>query len=118
MRAVRPPGHNGPVTADPPSSGRRRLRALPPVAWALRRSGPRPRPTRRNWAFDALLVAVFIVVALSGTDITGHLFETTSDTNAVMAVPVPPGPDLPPAPRPAVEPYGGYRHDSQGPGWV
>ncbi|WP_245664879.1 sensor histidine kinase [Actinoplanes subtropicus] len=109
------------MTADPPPSRWRRFRALPPVAWALRRSGPPPRPTRRNWAFDALLVAVFVVAALGGTGLAGHLFETTtSDSTVVHAVPVPEvgGPDIPPLPRPAPEPYYGEPHDSQGPGWV
>ncbi|WP_312033780.1 histidine kinase [Actinoplanes sp. TBRC 11911] len=86
---------------------------FPLVARALRRSGPQPRLTRRNWAFDGLLVAVFIVAALSGTDITGHLFDTTSD--AVQVLPPPDLPGLPPVPIP----YGvGVPTDPQGPGWI
>jgi signal transduction histidine kinase len=114
MRAVRPPVHNGPVKAL--------LTAL------RRRSGPQPRMTRRNWAFDGLLVVVFIVVALSGTDITDHLFDTTND--AVPVVQIPDLPDLPDLPelsdgprRPAIptDPWGNdlrEMRDPQGPGWV
>jgi signal transduction histidine kinase len=135
MRAARPPGENVPVTADPPPSRWRRFLASPPVVRALRRSGPQPRPTRRNWAFDGLLVAVFVVAALSGTDITGHLFDTTSDTVRVQYLPVPAVPDEPPLP--AVPPDGpryvdssgavlvpvdpsevGDGSDPQGPGWI
>jgi signal transduction histidine kinase len=85
----------------------------------LGRSGPQPRLTRRNWAFDGLLVAVFIVVALSGTDITGHLFDTTSDTARSMYV-GPPPPGLPDLPREIpFPPYGVGEHDDpQGPGWI
>jgi signal transduction histidine kinase len=129
MPSGRPPGHNEPVTADPPPSRWRRFLALPLVVRALRRSGPKPRPTRRNWAFDGLLVAVFIVAALSGTDITGHLFDTTSDGAAVHSVPQPPEPPVPdqPArpgtpvqlePRLPVDPYAGDLNDPQGPGWI
>ncbi len=78
--------------------------------------------TRRNWVFDALLVAVFVVAALSGTDITGHLFDTTGDA---PSVPYPPGVPFPPdLPRPPVDagpafPYGeGHPTDAQGPGWI
>jgi signal transduction histidine kinase len=133
MRAVRPPGHNEPVTADPPPSRWRRFLASPPVARALRHSGPQPRPTRRNWAFDALLVTVFIVAALSGTDITGHLFDTTSDTPIVQFGPTPPAagrPDRPVPPDPVI-PAGPNNpndpanpnnpanpQDPQGPGWI
>ncbi|MFI5893480.1 sensor histidine kinase [Actinoplanes sp. NPDC051513] len=92
------------MTADPP---------LTRVAKALRRSGPQPRLTRRNWAFDVLLVAAFIVVALSGTDITGHLFETTSD--AAMMAPLPDVPDVLAIP---VPPYERHLIDPQGPGWI
>src|SRR4051794_10120914 len=114
-RSRRPPG--GRAAPAPPRGG------PPPRA---RRGGggprrpppPRRAPPRRNWAFDALLVAVFIVAALSGTGITGHLFETTSDTAAVQLVPDLPAPEVPPAPRPAPDPYGAVRHDPQGPGWV
>ncbi|MEU4245416.1 histidine kinase [Actinoplanes sp. NPDC026619] len=119
------------MTADPPLSRWRRFRALPVIARALRRSGPQPRMTRRNWAFDALLVAVFVAVALSGTDITEHLFDTTSDATLVHLVPLPPMPDLPEAPLlpggggPAppepvdpVDPFHFDRHNSQGPGWI
>jgi hypothetical protein len=53
---------------------------------------------RRNWAFDGLLAAVFIVSALSGTDITGHLLDTTNNTPIVHYVPVPPAPGRPAAP--------------------
>ena len=108
-----PSGHNGPVTADPPPSRWRRFRTR-----ALRRSGPPPRPTRRNWVFDGLLVAVFMVAALSGTDITGHLFDTNRDMphmvyqpdplGGPVAVPVPPVP-----PEPGADPAG-----PQGPGWI
>jgi signal transduction histidine kinase len=130
MRAHRRPVHNEPVTADPPSSRWRRLRAA-----ALRRSGPQPRLTRRNWAFDVLLVAVFVLVALGGTDITDHLFDTTNDVTLVRipdlpARPViPDRPDMPEAvdpptgvevPRPPMIPVGPYDHqlrDPQGPGW-
>nr|WP_296064990.1 histidine kinase [uncultured Actinoplanes sp.] len=103
------------MTAVPPTSRWRHLRAL-------RRSGPQPRMTRRNWVFDALLVAVFVVAALSGTDITGHLFDTTGDA---PSVPYPPGVPFPPdLPRPPVDagpafPYGeGHPTDAQGPGWI
>ncbi|MCU7726847.1 histidine kinase [Actinoplanes sp. KI2] len=97
------------MNADPPPRSRwRRFRA--PV---LRRDGPQPRMTPRNWAFDVLLVAVFIVVVLSGTDIAGHLFETTSDGTTVMHIPDIPGapvvPVLPPEPWPV---------NPQGPGWI
>jgi signal transduction histidine kinase len=111
MRAVAPPGHNGPVTVEPSTSRWRRL---------LGRSGPQPRLTRRNWAFDGLLVAVFIVVALSGTDITGHLFDTTSDTARSMYVGPPPEPGLPDLPREIpLPPYAVGEHDDpQGPGWI
>jgi signal transduction histidine kinase len=130
MRAVRPPRDNGPVTADSPSSRRRRRRVLPPVVRALRRSGPQPRLTRRNWIFDGLLVAVFVLAALSGTDITGHLFDTTSDVALVPYIPgglAPgePGAPFPPElPGPPVDagpmfPYDEARlHDTQGPGWI
>jgi signal transduction histidine kinase len=135
MRAVRPPGENDPVTADPPPSRWRRFLALPLVARALRRSGPQPRLNRRNWAFDGLLVAVFVVSALSGTDITGHLFDTTSDTALVLGVPTPPVADQPdgrplpvntgpagavgPQRRVPVQPYDDVgRTDPQGPGWI
>ncbi|WP_433303955.1 sensor histidine kinase [Actinoplanes sp. CA-030573] len=93
-----------------------RLLSLPPVAWALRPSGPRPRLTRRNWAFDVLLVAVFIVAALSGTGITGHLFETTSDGAVVPVYPDLPTPPVAPAvPVPLHE---SYPLNPQGPGWI
>jgi signal transduction histidine kinase len=107
MRAGDRPGHNGPVTADPPRSQWRRLLAL------LRRPDPQLRLTRRNWAFDVLLVAVFIAAAVSGTDITGHLFETTNDTAMVV-----PYRELPPTPLPPLPPYIPEPHDSQGPGWI
>jgi signal transduction histidine kinase len=97
------------------------------VAWVLRRSGPQPRLTRRNWAFDGLLVAVFIASAVSGTGITGHVFETTSDTAMVLPVPGVPGvadvpdvhrvPELPRVPATA-DPYQGDLSDPQGPGWI
>jgi signal transduction histidine kinase len=115
------------VTVDPPASRWRRFLALRPVAWALRRSGPQPRLTRRHWAFDGLLVAVFIVAALSGTDITGHLFDTTSDTAKAQYVGLPRGAGLPdpplapvaPPPMIPFDPYGeGVPNDPQGPGWI
>jgi signal transduction histidine kinase len=119
MRAGRRPGHNWPVTPDPPPSRWRRFRALPPVARALRRSGPQPRLTRRNWAFDALLVAVFIAAAVSGTDISGHLFETTSDAGMVVPVPdIPPIPGIPVPPLVPVPPHPADPYGSQGPGWI
>ncbi|MFC3743720.1 sensor histidine kinase [Paractinoplanes deccanensis] len=93
-----------------------RFPPLPPVGRLLRRSGPQPRLTRRNWAFDVLLVAVFVVVALSGTDITGHLFETSGDAPA--RVPLPGMPDAPPIPRPPFGPGPVELSDAQGPGWV
>jgi signal transduction histidine kinase len=99
------------VTVEPSTSRWHRV---------LGRSGPQPRLTRRNWAFDGLLVAVFIVVALSGTDITGHLFDTTSDAAKSMYVGPPPGPGLPDLP-PEIPfpPYGVGEHDDpQGPGWI
>jgi signal transduction histidine kinase len=86
--------------------------------------------TRRNWVFDGLLVAVFIVVVLSGTDITSHLFETTSDAAMVgppHGLPPPPPPDLPELPdfpgRPGVPvpPLGTDAfplNNPQGPGWI
>jgi signal transduction histidine kinase len=106
-------GQNGSVTADPPHTRWRRFRAR-----ALRRSGPPPRPTRRNWAFDGLLVAVFAVAALSGTDITGHLFDTTSDVVHLQYLPdLPSG--LPAVPVPPVPPYfSSELNDPQGPGWI
>jgi signal transduction histidine kinase len=119
MRGTCPPVHNDRVTVDPPISRWRRLRA-----WALRRSGPQPRLTRRNWIFDGLLVAVFIVVALSGTDITGHLFDTTSDSGIPQFVPLPPAAGLPAPPVPPggyvlLDPNRGIIHDDpQGPGWI
>jgi signal transduction histidine kinase len=123
MRTAGAPGHNEPMTADPPPSRWRRFRALPPVARALRRSGPKPRPTRRNWAFDGLLVVVFIVAALSGTDITGHLFDTTSDSTVVRIIGPPPEPGVPAPPvrefpRMPVHPQVGEPDDPQGPGWI
>ncbi|GIM91860.1 sensor histidine kinase [Paractinoplanes toevensis] len=115
------------MTADPPLTRWRRFRALPPVGRALRRSGPQPRMTRRNWAFDALLVAVFIVVALSGTDITDHLFDTTNDAVTIVQLPdlpdlpdmpdPPGGPDLPRLPTP-IDRYQNDLSDPQGPGWI
>jgi signal transduction histidine kinase len=86
------------------------------VARALRRSGPPPRPSRRNWAFDVLLVAVFIAVAVSGTDIAGHLFETTSDS--AMVVPIPDHTSLPRPPLAPMAPFPDGRTDPQGPGWI
>lgn len=107
MRTPHLAGQNGPVN---------RLLSLPPVAWVLRPSGPGPRLTRRNWAFDALLVAMFIVAVLSGTDITGHLFETTSDGAAVPVYPDLPRPPVAPAlPVPLHE---AHPIDPQGPGWI
>ena len=105
MRASGPPGKNEPVTADPLPSRWRRF-----VARALRRSGPQPRLTRRNWAFDGLLVAFFIAAALSGTDITGHLFDTTTTDAGVVPV-FPPAPPLPDLPSPLMP-------DQQAPGWI
>ncbi|MEV4350484.1 histidine kinase [Actinoplanes sp. NPDC049596] len=94
----------------------------PVVARALRRSGPQPRLTRRNWAFDVLLVAVFVVVALSGTDITGHLFDTTNDVAVAVEAPDwPDPPDLPDGFRPEMTPappFGPVHPDPQGPGWI
>src|SRR5205085_540659 len=128
MQTVGRPRQNGPVTADLPPGRWRRV-----LARVLRRSGPQPRLTRRNWVFDVLLVAVFAVAALSGTDITDHLFDTTND--AVTAVQVPDLPDLPDLPHvpdvggdpdgrlppTPVDPFDHYRnagYDSQGPGWI
>jgi signal transduction histidine kinase len=126
MRTARRARQNGPVTADSPPAWWRRA-----LDRALRRSGPQPRLTRRNWAFDALLVLVFIVVAPGGTHITGHLFDTTNDSvTAVQADELRGGPDLPGNPngrRPAalpfpptapVSPYENDLHDPQGPGWI
>ena len=106
MRAIHAPGHNEPVTTDPPPSWWRRLRVLRP-------EGPQPRLTRRNWAFDVLLVVVFIVVALSGTDITGHLFETTSDGAMVVRIP-----EIQGVPAIPVPPYEAQPINPQGPGWI
>lgn len=121
MRGLRRCRHNEPVTVDPPPSRWHRFRALPPVARVLRRSGPQPRLTRRNWAFDGLLVVVFIAAALSGTDITGHLFDTTSDT--AMRVPLPGGPSVPGLPIAPIAPITPMMpepvvHNPQGPGWI
>jgi signal transduction histidine kinase len=69
--------------------------------------------TRRNWIFDVLLVALFIVAALSGTDITGHLFETTSDGAMVVQIR-----DLPGVPAIPVPPYEPQPINPQGPGWI
>ncbi|GIF23715.1 ATPase [Paractinoplanes tereljensis] len=83
--------------------------------------------TRRNWAFDGLLVAVFVLVALSGTDITDHLFDTTNDAVAVQVPNLPDLPDLPEAAEPAepAEPANlpdGFHPpvmpDPQGPGFI
>ncbi|GAA0548202.1 hypothetical protein GCM10010172_32560 [Paractinoplanes ferrugineus] len=117
------------------------------LARVMRRSGPQPRLTRRNWAFDVLLVAVFGAAALSGTDITDHLFDTAGD--AYAPAPLAPGPELPdrpdrpdlgpgtgpdgwgdPVPPPAVGPESidpqpvfptarrTFPRESRGPGWI
>jgi signal transduction histidine kinase len=124
---MRTPGaarHNEPVTADPSPSRWRRLKER-----ALRRSGPQPRLTRRNWAFDVLLVVVFMTVAVSGTDITEHLFDTTGDTTMVVVGPglpdrldLPAAPIEPAAPGPGgagpVDPLHRELPDQQSPGWI
>ena len=124
MRTVCPAGHNGPVTWW------RRL---------LARSGPQPRLTRRNWAFDVLLVAILVTAVLGGTDITDHLFDTANDT-AYGPAPIAPEPaDLPtisdlnggPIPPQRVEPepiplqrvvpaapWPREPRDPRGPGWI
>jgi len=130
---VRHTRHNDPVTADPPPCGWRRFLTLPAVARVLRRSGPQPRLTRRDWAFDGLLVAVFIVLVLSGTGITRHLFDTTNDRLAAQraataassrggaVMPAPLAPDVPHAPPTLgtnVDPDQDALKDLQSPGWI
>ncbi|MFF5077514.1 sensor histidine kinase [Actinoplanes sp. NPDC000266] len=98
------------------------------LARAFRRSGPQPRMTRRNWVFDGLLVVAFVVVALSGTNITEHLFDTTNDVAMMVPPPdLPDLPDFPDPPKPAergqvpVDPWGNDLReirDPQSPGWI
>jgi signal transduction histidine kinase len=121
---------NGGMSSPPP------WLAWRPVARLLRQSGPQPRLTPRNWAFDAALVVVFVVAVLGGTGITGHLFDTVGDVPVLTPYDRPgPGPlgwdprfpAPPPAPGPvaaAVPPAvsvgfpGDEQRDAQGPGWV
>ncbi|MEU8819742.1 histidine kinase [Actinoplanes sp. NPDC048796] len=89
------------------------------LARALRRSGPQPRMTRRNWVFDALLVVVFVAVALGGTNITEHLFDTTNDVAMMVPPPdLPDLPDIPPSHGAPVTPYENDLRDPQSPGWI